>query len=60
MGGGKVLAMLKGGTTSFEVVLTQEHEPLAILKGGGRKPSDLRFSHLVAPLSFHAIDDWPL
>ena len=35
MGGGKVLAMLKGGTTSFEAVLTQEHEPLPILKRGG-------------------------
>ena len=34
-GGGaeKVLAMLKGGTTSFEVVLTHELEVLAILKG---------------------------
>ena len=27
--------MLKGGTTTFEVVLTQELEVLAIVKGGG-------------------------
>ena len=33
----KVLAILKGGggTTSFEVVLTQELEVLAIVIGGG-------------------------
>ena len=29
-----VLAILKGGTTSFGVFLTQELEVLAILKGG--------------------------
>ena len=29
--------MLKGGTKSFEVVLTWELEVLAILMGGGRK-----------------------
>ena len=36
-GGGKVLAMIKGGggANSFEVVLTRELEVLAILKGGG-------------------------
>ena len=35
-GAEKVLAMLKGeGTQSFEVVLTQELEVLAILMGGG-------------------------
>ena len=36
-GGGaeKVLSMLKGGTESFEVVLTQHLEVLAILMGGG-------------------------
>ena len=28
--------MLKGGTTSFEVVLTRELEVLAILKGGAK------------------------
>ena len=34
-GVGKVLAVLRGGdTTSFEVVLTQDLEVLAILKGG--------------------------
>ena len=35
-GGGNLLAMLKGegGTTSFGVVLTQELEIWAILKGG--------------------------
>ena len=27
--------MLKGGTTTFEVVLTQELEVLAIVNGGG-------------------------
>ena len=35
----KVLAMLKGGgggTTSFEIVLTQELEVLAILLGGAK------------------------
>ena len=31
----KVLAMLKGGTTGFEVVLTWELEVLAILMEGG-------------------------
>ena len=30
----KLLAMLKGGTRSFDVVLTQELEVLAILMGG--------------------------
>ena len=36
MGVQTVLAMLKeGGTQSFEVVLTQELEVLAILMGGG-------------------------
>ena len=36
-GGGaeKVLAMLKGGTKSFEVALTRELEVLAIVMGGG-------------------------
>ena len=34
-GSEQVLAMLKGGTTSFEVVLAQEHEVLAILIWGG-------------------------
>ena len=33
-GAEKVLAMLKGGTTSFEVVLTWELEVLAIVMGG--------------------------
>ena len=33
----KVLAMLKGGTKSFEVVLTQELEVLAIVMGGEQK-----------------------
>ena len=32
----KVLAMLKGGTTSFKVVLTQELEVLAIVVGWGK------------------------
>ena len=31
-GGGK---RVKGGTTSFELILTQKHQVLAILKGGG-------------------------
>ena len=31
----KVLAMLKGGTQSFEVVFTQELEVLAIVMGEG-------------------------
>ena len=38
-GGGSDLAMLRGGgegTTCFEVVLTQELEVLAILKGGAK------------------------
>ena len=37
VGGGaqKVLAMLKGGTTSFGVFFTRWLELLAILKGGG-------------------------
>ena len=30
----KVLAMLKGGTKCFEVILTRKLEVLAILKGG--------------------------
>ena len=30
----KVLAILKGGTTSFEVILTRELEVLAIMMGG--------------------------
>ena len=33
-GGGNVLAMLKGGTTCFEIVLTWECEVLAIVMGG--------------------------
>ena len=60
-GGGaeKVLAMLKGGTTSFGVVLTQELEVLdrgergkfyPVLGGGGaQKVLELQFSHFVAP-----------
>ena len=37
-GAEKVLAMLKGGTQSFEVVFTQELEVLAIVMGeGGHK-----------------------
>ena len=38
-GGGtqNVLTMLKGGTTSFEVVLTQVFEVLVILMGGHKK-----------------------
>ena len=44
-----------GGTKSSEVVLTQELEILAILKGGAKsiyplKVSDPRFSHFVALL----------
>ena len=35
-GAEKISAMLKGGTTSFEVVLTRELEVLAILKGGAK------------------------
>ena len=37
MGSEKVLAMLKGGTKRFEVVLTWELKVLAIVMGGGRK-----------------------
>ena len=33
----KVLAMLKGGTTSFAVVITRELEVLSILEGGANK-----------------------
>ena len=50
----KVLAMLKGGITSFEVVLTWQLEVLAIViggrkkRGGAQKVSDQRFSHFVA------------
>ena len=63
-GGGaeNVLAMLKGGRGSFDVVLTRELEVLAIVMGGGmqkfypvlrggvaaQKVSDKRFSHFVA------------
>ena len=36
-GGQKVLAMLKGATKSFEVVLTQKLEVLAIVMGGSIK-----------------------
>ena len=35
MGSEKVLAMLKGGTKRFEVVLTWELKVLAIVMGGG-------------------------
>ena len=38
-GAENVLVMLKGGTTSFEVVLTREREVLAILIGGAQKVS---------------------
>ena len=38
-GGGEVLAMLKGGTKSYEVVFTQELEVLAIGIGGGGEKS---------------------
>ena len=51
--------MLKGGTTSFGVVLTQELEVLdrgergkfyPVLGGGGaQKVLELQFSHFVAP-----------
>ena len=43
-GGKKVLAMLKGGHTQFwgtRVVLTQELEVLALLKGGSQNISAL-------------------
>ena len=33
-GGGEKVGMLKGGTQSFEVVLTRELEVLAIVMGG--------------------------
>ena len=56
----KVLAMLKGGITSFGVVFTLLLEVLATLKGGhnkfypilsegAQKVSDPQFSHSVAP-----------
>ena len=34
-GMGNIVAMLKGGTTSFALVLTQVLEVLGILNGGG-------------------------
>ena len=51
----KVLAMLKGGTQSFEVVLTAlkgggRKMCYPVLNGGGAKSSDPRFSYFVAPL----------
>ena len=54
-GGGGGLAMRKGVTKSVEVVLTREHEILAIMRegGGGAKsfgPASFRLSHFVAPL----------
>ena len=54
----KVLAMLKGGTSSLGLVLTWELEVLAILKGaksfhplkgGGETSFGPLFSHFVAP-----------
>ena len=41
-GAKKVLAMLKGGTTSFEVVLTQDLEVLAILNGGAKSVHSIK------------------